>query len=135
MATGGVAAEPRNLQATEIQGFSVRCRKSRCDLAAQESQKVSGESLFDLIVTVERRKKYIIPTVEYLGPWKIFALSEKWGDIMVNWNVQGMSVQRGLLVEFDKLRRNQNGLLLKSEQLNNSKKAKAGTVTAKERWN
>lgn len=79
MATGGVAVEPRNLQATEIQGFSVRCRKSRGDLAAQESQKVSGESLFDLIVTIERRKKYIIPTVEYLGPWKIFALSEKWG--------------------------------------------------------
>ena len=57
MATGGVAVEPRNLQATEIQGFSVRCRKSRGDLAAQESQKVSGESLFDLTVTIERRKK------------------------------------------------------------------------------
>lgn len=57
------------------------------------------------------------------------------GDIMVNWNVRGMSVQRGLLVEFDKLRRNQNGLLLKGEQLNNSRKVKAGTVTAKERWN
>ena len=57
------------------------------------------------------------------------------GDIMVNWNVRGMSVQRGLLVEFDKLRRNKNGLLLKGEQLNNSRKVKAGTVTAKERWN
>lgn len=55
-----------------------------------------GESLFDLIVTVERWKKYLIPTVEYLGPWKIFALSRN-GDIMVNWKVQGISVKRGLL--------------------------------------
>ena len=57
MATGGVAVEPRKLQATVIQGFSLCCRKSRGDLAAQESQKVSVESLFDLIVTVERWKK------------------------------------------------------------------------------
>ena len=53
----GFAVEPRTLQATEIQGLSLWCRKSRGDLAAQESQKVSVESLFDLIVTVERWKK------------------------------------------------------------------------------
>lgn len=56
------------------------------------------------------------------------------GDIMVNWKVQGISVKRGLLVEFDKMR-SQNGLLLKGEQLNNSRKANLGTVTARERWN
>lgn len=53
---------------------------------------------------------------------------------MVNWKVQGISVKRGLLVEFDKMR-SQNGLLLKGEQLNNSRKANLGTVTARERWN
>jgi len=55
------------------------------------------------------------------------------GDIMVNWKVQGIPVKRGLLVGFDEMRRNQNGL--KGEQLNNSRKAKLGTVTARERWN
>ena len=53
----------------------------------------------------------------------------------MNWKVQGVSVKRGLLVEFDKMRRNKNGLLLKGEQLNNSRKAKLGVVTARERWN
>lgn len=80
MTTGGVTVEQRSLQATEIQGFGFLGRESRHDLAAQKSQKVAGKSLFDLIVTVERWKKYLIPTEEYLGPWKILAIGERWGD-------------------------------------------------------
>lgn len=38
------------------------------------------------------------------------------------------------MVEFDEMR-NQDGLLVKGEQLNNSRKAKVDMVTVRKRWN
>lgn len=39
------------------------------------------------------------------------------------------------MLEFDKMRRNQDDLLVKVEQLNNSRKAKVGMVRARKRGN
>lgn len=39
------------------------------------------------------------------------------------------------MVEFGEMRTNQNGLLVRGEKLNKSKKAKVSMVTARQRWN
>lgn len=57
LATGGVAGlNQGTYRLLKFKGLASGVGKSRGDLAAQESQKVSGESLFDLIVTVEMEK-------------------------------------------------------------------------------